>query len=146
MAQRKIIVTHTQSLVVHKILKADKGDTPLQQFIDTITNEAHVEPWIAERFAESWRWNHRNSNTTDQEPNKEAHAEKDYYIKSELPTKVTTTKNPANGTGIVAQIIALAEQGKSTQEIIAMGFNKSTVYRQVSEWRKRKKTAKGKVS
>lgn len=141
MTQRKIVVTHTQSLVVQKILRADKGDTPLQQFIDRISNEAKIEPWIAERFAESWRWNHRGDNNNSTSTNQVEEQAEEYYVRQELPTK-TTAKDPSTGTGIVAQIISLAEQGKSTQEIIALGYNKSTVYRQVSEWRKRKKDVK----
>jgi hypothetical protein len=38
-------------------------------------------------------------------------------------------------TGIVKQIIALYKKGKTQKEIIAAGFNKSTVYRQVLVYR-----------
>jgi hypothetical protein len=140
---RKIIVTDVQSHKIHRILKADKGDTPLQDFIDLITKESEVEQWIAERFASAWRWNHRDDNNEDKQ-SKQA-AEQTFYVTNPLPRKTDTTASkgdPASGTGKVAQIIALAEEGKSTAEIIELGFNKSTVYRQVSEWKKRKAESK----
>jgi hypothetical protein len=151
MAYKKIIVTQVQSTKIHRILKADNDTTPLQDFIDLLVAEAEIEPWIAERFASAWRWNHRDSNVTDsQTKDNEANSSEQpkselFYVTNELPKKATTgTKDPGNGTGKVAQIIALAEQGKSTAEIIEMGFNKSTVYRQVSEWKKRTATTKEK--
>jgi hypothetical protein len=136
---RKIIVNFVQSQNIHRILKADKGDTPLQDFIDLIAKEGEVEPWVAERFAGAWRWNHRQDNN-DEQPKQATEQQQTFYIANQLPRKTdTATKgDPASGTGKVAQIIALAEEGKSTAEIIELGFNKSTVYRQVSEWKKRK--------
>lgn len=148
MGAKKFVITHVQSMKVHKLLKADNGLTPLQQFIDTITTEAEIEPWMAEKFAAAWRYHHRNDNNGDpqaQEP--EQQPEEQFFIKTPLPRKTslsTGKSDPAEGTGKVAQIIALAEEGKSTKEIIDLGFNKSTVYRQVSEWRKRKQAAKEK--
>lgn len=47
-------------------------------------------------------------------------------------------KDPATGDGIVAQIIKLHQSGKSNKEIIEAGYNQSTVYRQVNEFKKRK--------
>jgi hypothetical protein len=51
-------------------------------------------------------------------------------------------KDPMFGKGIVAAILQLHEAGKSNQDIIAMGYNKSTVYRQIGEYKKRKAEAK----
>lgn len=153
MAYKKIIVTQVQSTKIHRILKADKDDTPLQDFIDLLVKEAEIEEWVASTFASAWRYHHRNNNEeTDAETNSEpetkavAAVKKLFYTEAELPTKTKATgaSNPENGTGKVAQIIALAEQGKATAEIIALGYNKSTVYRQVSEWKKRKAEAKSK--
>jgi hypothetical protein len=141
-SQKKIIVTNVQSLKIHKVLKADKGETPLQQFIDAIVAESEIEPWIAERFASAWRWNHRNDN--DLENTQQDKKLENYYTASPLPCRTATTggSDPSAGTGKVAQIIALAEEGKTTAQIIELGYNKSTVYRQVSEWKKRKAEAK----
>jgi hypothetical protein len=140
---RKIIVTDVQSHKIHRILKADKGDTPLQDFIDLIAKESEIEQWIAEKFASAWRWNHRDNNNEDSQPKQ---TEQTFYVTNPLPRKTDAAANgkgdPASGTGKVAQIIALAEEGKSTAEIIELGFNKSTVYRQVSEWKKRKAESK----
>jgi hypothetical protein len=152
MGYKKIIVTQVQSTKIHRILKADTGSTPLQDFIELIVKEAEIEEWIAETFASAWRYNHRDNNETETETektNSDAQQTKEqksklYYVTNELPTKTAAVKDPGNGTGKVAQIIALAEQGKSTAEIIEMGFNKSTVYRQVSEWKKRTATSKEK--
>jgi polyhydroxyalkanoate synthesis regulator phasin len=135
----RIIVTHVQSVKIQTLLKADNGKAPVQELIDTIVKDAEVEEWVAKRFADAWRWNHRNDNDNiEPKPEKK---EELFYTSRPLPEmkKKGTTSNPENGTGKVAQIIQLAQQGKSVQEIIEMGFNKSTVYRQVSEWRKRTK-------
>jgi hypothetical protein len=138
--QKKIIITQVQSSKIHKLLEADKGDTPLQKFIDDIKTAGEVEEWVAEKFASSWRFHHRNNDQTetqDQQLKNEI-----FYVQNELPSPSKKSTDPANGTGKVAQIIQLAEKGFSTQQIIAQGFNKSTVYRQVSEWRQRKKLTK----
>lgn len=131
--QKKIILTQQQSLVIHKLLKADRGEQPLQDLIETITKEAQVEDWISEKMAAAWRWNHK-------EDGAEQNKAESYLIEQPLPNK--SMVESAGGEGKVKQIIALAEAGKSVAEIIDMGYNKSTVYRQVSEWRKRKAAAK----
>lgn len=46
-------------------------------------------------------------------------------------------KQPGKGGSIIEQILALHQQGLSNKDIIAKGFNKSTVNRQVSEFKKR---------
>lgn len=46
---------------------------------------------------------------------------------------------PENGNGIVAQILKLHREGKSNKEIIDAGYNRSTVSRQVGEFKKRQK-------
>lgn len=53
--------------------------------------------------------------------------------------------NPVNGSvGVIKQIFALYGGGFTQKEIIAYGFNKSTVYRQVRELVKVKNLHKGK--
>lgn len=72
--------------------------------------------------------------------------------KAHTPEPVTSKKNGAapavkpepvatGGGSIIQQILALHKQGLSNKEIIAKGFNKSTVARQVSEYKKREGTA-----
>jgi len=55
---------------------------------------------------------------------------------SEVPNE--TKKEPADGSGKIAQILKLHDEGKTHKEIIERGFNKSTVYRQIGEYKKRK--------
>lgn len=149
-AAKKIVITHVQSMKVHRILKADKGNTPLQDFIDLLATEGEVEPWIAEKFATAWRYHHRNDNSNPEPETqpKQQQPEETFFVKQPLPKRQSTNStgksDPAEGTGIVAQIIAHAESGKSTKEIIELGYNKSTVYRQYSEWKKRKAAAREK--
>ena len=54
--------------------------------------------------------------------------------------KTTSSSRPLGDQprgGLIGQIIKLHESGKSKAEIIALGFNKSTVSRQVGEYIKR---------
>lgn len=66
--------------------------------------------------------------------------------KSAPNLKKTTTASPkpppppTNGGSIIQEILKLHQAGKSNKEIIAMGFNKSTVGRQVGEFKKRQLT------
>lgn len=61
------------------------------------------------------------------------------YIQTNDPDEPSRPKkDPATGEGIVAQILKLHVAGQSNAEIIAAGYNKSTVYRQVNEHKKRK--------
>ena len=50
-------------------------------------------------------------------------------------------KAPKEGS-IISQIIDLHKSGKSNKEIIEMGYNKSTVNRQVSEFKKKQNDTK----
>lgn len=54
---------------------------------------------------------------------------------SDAPAK--PKKQNGEGGGIIDQILALHKKGLSNKEIIAEGYNKSTVNRQVSEYKKR---------
>lgn len=52
-------------------------------------------------------------------------------------TKAAPTAAPAQEGSIIHQILELHKAGKSNKEIIELGFNKSTVGRQVGEYKKR---------
>jgi hypothetical protein len=105
-----------------------------ETLVEKIVTDVQVKKHVAEAYATSWRHNHKDGETIP-EP-------KVAYVATPLPVKTNKVlADPANGNGIVAQIIAMCEDGKSVAEIIEAGYNKSTVYRQTSEWRKRKKTA-----
>lgn len=53
---------------------------------------------------------------------------------SEAPEQAPIVKKQGS---VIEQIIELHKQGKTNKEIINMGYNKSTVGRQVSEYKKR---------
>lgn len=60
----------------------------------------------------------------------------------ELPLQRSNVKSldaPGHVLPITKQIIVLYKAGKSSKEIVAMGFNKSTVARQISEYKKLQK-------
>jgi len=52
-------------------------------------------------------------------------------------TAAEVTPKPKKEGSIIEQILALHKAGKTNKEIIAAGFNKSTVGRQVSEYKKK---------
>jgi hypothetical protein len=64
-------------------------------------------------------------------------------IPPEIDQQETATPQPqqakkeAGGAGIIQQIIEHHKQGLTNKEIIAKGFNKSTVGRQISEYKKK---------
>lgn len=58
--------------------------------------------------------------------------------------KKAAAKKEAKGDGKIAQIIALHKQGLANADIVAKGFNKTTVSIQVSKYKKEKEAAKGK--
>lgn len=54
-------------------------------------------------------------------------------------SKRVTGQLPEDGNGTVAAILKLHREGKSNKEIIDAGYNRSTVSRQVGEYKKRQK-------
>lgn len=60
-------------------------------------------------------------------------------VKKKIAGKVVSMKSDQPRGGIIGQIIKHYESGKSKADIIALGFNKSTVNRQVGEYIKRQK-------
>ncbi len=60
-----------------------------------------------------------------------------------VPPVVAENAPKIQGGNIIQQIIAHYLTGKSNKEIIALGFNKSTVARQVGEYKKRQQLTNG---
>lgn len=58
-------------------------------------------------------------------------------IKSRSKKESVTTTGEPQSPGIIEQILAHHKAGKSNKEIVKLGFNKSTVYRQVGEFKKK---------
>lgn len=56
---------------------------------------------------------------------------------SQAPTPGSKPAHQFKRGSIIEQILELHKQGKTNKEIVAAGFNKSTVNRQVSEYKKR---------
>jgi len=158
-----ITLTMSQNDAIIRILKTD--DTPdLTQLSQRICAEARVDEHVAEAYIRSWRYNHgqggaigralaayneRNpdaANTTTTSSIKKDHVVIDIDEKhGELPQSVVKEMVAACDkidpiripSGICGEIVRLHISGKSNKEIIAMGYNKSTVGRQVSEYKKR---------
>jgi len=148
--QRKMIVTTAQNRVIMDHLDADDMSIPHEDFVNQITEKSGAEKWIVEKLVENWRYWHPNGTKNGLRDAQEdaKRTDESIYVGQPLP-RPKTPKNgsalPENGTGKVAEILKHASDGKSVAEIIKLGYNKSTVYRQVSEWKKRnKKTSESK--
>ncbi len=149
-------VNNAQSALIIKLMKAN----PLmveQQLIDIIVESCNVEQPLAESFVKSWRWNHDSDNNVIQHKDgrnaiitiHKALKTQGFDVEAAvMSSKVERTfkaptapaANPEGGK--IQRILALHDAGFSNDQIIAEGFNKSTVYRQVKEYKERKKAAK----
>lgn len=145
---KQITVTMKQSLAVRDVLKKHKDPNDMEGLIKKIVAEAKVTEIVAKTFAKGWLYKFEDDNKTSSKDKIKTKQSKTnveaptYLVETPMPIKRT----PATGTGTVAQIWKLAEEGKTHAEILALGYNKNTVYRQVGEWRKAKaaeKAAKG---
>lgn len=112
--------------------------------------------WVPRREEETWKMHNRRFGPSwgeDKRPREEdqnvAIAKPDRQIISYPEAKAKNGQSRAStfensdapviaskGLGIVQQIIELHKQGLSTKEIIAKGFNKNTVNRQVSDYKR----------
>lgn len=114
-----------------------------ESLCELIQEKAAVSRQIVELYIRAWNHNHPEGWT---EPLK-------HFVSVVNPDDVgthtvrtveqrvgiTSTKQPTapREGSIIQQIIALHVAGKSNKEIIALGYNKSTVGRQVSEYKKK---------
>lgn len=64
-------------------------------------------------------------------------------VKRPVSTIPTNGPVPVEGGNKIQQILALHDKGLTNAEIIKLGFNKSTVGRQVGEYKKRKLNSNG---
>lgn len=111
-----------QSLALRAACKADTQEFSVEDYAVQVAQQANVELPIAIQWISAWRWNH---------------SEEGRKYKAPVAKKEGVQRDPALGGGIVAQIIKHAESGLTVKEIVALGFNRSTVSRQVGEWKKR---------
>lgn len=150
-------VNNEQSALIIALLKKNPL-MPEQQLNELIVESCRVESDLAEAFIKSWRWNHdtegnivnykqggTNAITTIHAAVKRGGFDVEAAVRGSNVPRVTvqsTAPVPNVSGGKIQQILAMHDAGNSNDEIIAAGFNKSTVYRQVKEYRERKKLAK----
>jgi hypothetical protein len=151
----KIVVSMSQNTMLIHLLETDDASND-EALIEQMMNDAKVDRETANSYLRSWRFNHQEGaiaairsavhaiNPTittakaEQASRRLLGANGDGHAKLFLDDgEKGPGKDPADGSGKVAQIIALHKEGKSNREIIEMGYNKSTVNRQVSEYKKR---------
>lgn len=125
------------------LLKSN-ADTPDQEsLLQQMVEVAKVERTTAEAYLSSWRYNHHQGamgailgdyEKRNQAVVSEAKVAKLFIVGE---TKPLSPAPDLEGGGKIAQILKMHMDGKTNAEIIAAGFNKSTVSRQVSEHKKR---------
>lgn len=133
----KIVVTMAQNTILIHLLETDDCSND-EALLVQMTADAKVDRHTADSYLRSWRFNHQEGAI--------GAIRSAVHAINPTPTPAARlwvddgkagNKDPAEGTGKVAAIIALHKQGLSNKEIVDKGYNKSTVNRQVSEYRKR---------
>jgi hypothetical protein len=117
---------------------------PNEELIPIVAEYAQVESHEAEAFVIQWKHNHpngalpvvRHPKARKEEGEEETFEER--LVAEVKPARTVTKKEPGAGS-IIDQILTLHKAGKSRAEIVAAGFNKSTVARQVGEYEKKNK-------
>ena len=115
---------------------------------DMIIKRTQVEPTTADAYIKSWRHNHKegaigaiSKAVKRSYPADERIVEEGNTFEA-VKEKPAGTPQPIEGVSKIAAIIRLHEQGYTNAQIIAAGYNKSTVGRQVGEYKKRKASGK----
>lgn len=113
---------------------------------DKIIKRTQVEPTVAEAYIKSWKHNHKaGAIGAIGKAVKRAYPERiveEGNTFESVKEKPAGTPQPIEGVSKIAAIIRLHEQGYTNAQIIAAGYNKSTVGRQVGEYKKRKASGK----
>jgi hypothetical protein len=131
----KILTTLKQSHRILDILRESGysiDHEELRSKIIAVSNGSLTEE-AADAWIKSWKHTHKNDGTLAPTPTIPTTKQSRIVEKGETFTEA----KPMEGVSKIAAIIRLHEQGFSNKEIIAAGYNKSTVGRQVSEYRKR---------
>ena len=119
-----------QKETVIELLETFDG-TNAEKIIHHITQDAKIAAEQAKTFLEEWRSNPKGPINRMR---KAVDAFRRSQIRDANPQK--KRKDPSTGNGPVGKILQLHKSGKSNQEIIQEGFNKSTVYRQVLHYKR----------
>lgn len=152
----KIIVSGKQLDTVNNLLRESDGSDD-ESLIQSLIKQGGLSEDESRYWVTSWRYWHPDGGVVVRGKNRdnaiviESDGSKasSEYEKNWDKMKGTTTKRapvegapaPLEGMGKIQAIIRLHEQGYSNAQIIAAGYSKSTVSRQVGEHLKRKKQA-----
>lgn len=143
------------TIIIDLLEKHDDSDD--EALLQTIIDDAGVDRMVADAYLRSWRFNHRvgaigaiRSAVRSLNPGTTLPVEMALVPEGMGKAKLfvvegdrkTPASDPAAGSGKIAEILALHKAGKSNKEIIDAGYNKSTVGRQVGEYKKRMAAAK----
>lgn len=98
---------------------------------------------FVESFVLSWKHNHPNGELPGKKADRIVEEGDTFEVRKAttfegIAKSNKSIKEPGAGS-IIDQILALHKAGKSRAEIVAAGFNKSTVARQVGEYEKKNK-------
>lgn len=135
-----IYLNLSQSNIIIDLLKLHSTQPDQEALLQLIQDKAAVRREIAEFYLTSWKHNHKDG-WIESVKQTIALVGEDNRLETigvihEQRTKQPTA--PREGS-IIQQIITLHIAGKTNAEIIALGYNKSTVGRQVGEYKKGKR-------
>lgn len=131
-AGREAIVLITSKT---KVLKTVEGETLQQESAKVIVKTAFVQPGVTGATLDKQTKSKKKTTVITVDKTKPAPKEK--KAKATTTGEAKVPGEPKAGS-IIDQILTLHKAGKSNKEIVEAGFNKSTVNRQVSEFKKRK--------
>lgn len=142
--------------LILELLRADKGEDD-ERLLCQIMVRVTISREIADAYLRSFRFNNKQgaigaiSKAVDAEKGTKKIKTNEQPVLDPVQNRILTDDHEEiiveqlpllEGEGKVAAILRLHDSGLSNDQIISQGFNKSTVYRQVSEYKTRKKAAK----
>jgi len=158
----KIVVTMWQNTQLIHLLETDDASND-ELLLETMIIDAKVDRETANSYLRSWRFNHTEgaiatirsavhaiNPTITTIGHAGAAIGRMLHLSSNGEAKLFVDdgekligKDPVDGSGKIAQILELHKKGLSNKQIVDdHGFNKSTVNRQVSEYKKRESAKK----
>lgn len=142
--RHSISLTMRQNDTILTIIKSDDGSND-DLLLSRIQKDAGISKDWAQAYLNSWRYSEQPTGALGAIV---AAVDANRFVieppKRRAPIVADADLPMLPDEGKVQAILRLHDSGKSNDEIIALGFNKSTVYRQVSEHRKRKRAAAAK--
>lgn len=125
---------------------AEEWRKPNKELLPILADYSGIkEKEFIEAFIVSWKANHPDGKLPGKKADRIIEEGDTFEIRKDAEfegiaksNKRTATKEPGAGS-IIEQILTLHKAGKTRAEIVAAGFNKSTVARQVGEYEKKNK-------